>query len=231
MRTFLLFLIFLFIIFAGCIEPVVKPGDPEEYELQGLNNTTIYFLNDSSVQTVENVVNSTSIEISLGDTSDMAIRDPVAVDYAGNNVGFNVSREAVFGKTFMKFYFNNSFSGYVAFTQTNDGEFSRKVIKNGSIRVVLPLNYTTGSNFFGIAIPPPDNTSIDNSGRELLIWNDTYPKYDSISVKYYHKSAPSMLFGFMVILFGCALVISGYYYFSIMTLRKKREQMEKGIKK
>ncbi|MCE8422982.1 MAG: hypothetical protein J5U16_03485, partial [Candidatus Methanoperedens sp.] len=187
MRPSLLHVILLSILVAGCIEPGLETGDPAKYELPGLYNTTIYFLNDSSVQVVENVINSTSVMINLGDSGSMAIRDPVAVDYSGNKVDFNVSREAIFGKTFMKFGFNTSFSGYVAFTQSNDGEFNRQVTRNGSIRVVLPVNFTTGSKFLGIALPEPDNISFDTSGREVLIWNDTYPKYNSISVKYYHK--------------------------------------------
>jgi len=145
----------------------------------------------------------------------MAIKDPVAVDISGNKVDFNVSREAIFGKTFMRFDFNTSFTGYVAFSQSNDGEFSRQVMRNGSIHVVLPVNFTTGSKFLGIAIPEPDNITIDTLGREVLIWNDPYPKYNLISVKYYQKSSPLMLFGFMVILLGGVLIVSCYYYFSI----------------
>ena len=231
MRSFLFPVILVLVLFAGCIESGVEKGDIAQYELPGLPNTTIYYMNDSSIKVVENVVNSTFTKINLGDTTDMAIKDPVAVDISGNKVDFNVSREAIFGKTFMRFDFNTSFTGYVAFSQSNDGEFSRQVMRNGSIHVVLPVNFTTGSKFLGIAIPEPDNTTIDTLGREVLIWNDPYPEYNLISVKYYQKSSPLMLFGFMSILLLCVLIVSCYYYFSIRALRKKRELMEKGIKK
>ena len=174
MRSFLFPVILALVLFAGCIESGVKKGDIAEYELPGLPNTTIYYLNDSSIKVVENVVNSTFTKINLGDTTDMAIKDPVAVDISGNKVDFNVSREAIFGKTFMRFDFNTSFTGYVAFSQSNDGEFSRQVMRNGSIHVVLPVNFTTGSKFLGIAIPEPDNTTIDILGREVGVLLNAY---------------------------------------------------------
>ena len=93
------------------------------------------------------------------------------------------------------------------------------------------MNFTTGSRFFGIATPKPDNITFDASGREVLIWEAPYPGHEKIEVKYYHGSAPTSLLYFFAMLFAGFVVIYGYYHLSLRALRKKRELMEKGIKK
>ncbi len=226
-----LILLLLSVLAAGCISPAIQKGSREEYELPGINNTTIFYLNVSSMQIIENVVNTTSTRLVIGEDGEMDFRNVVAVDYSGNNVSFNVSKEVVLGRSYVRFDFNTPFSGYVAYTQSGSQDFSRMLTKNGSVRVVLPANFTTGNRFLGITQPEPDNITFDSEGKEVLIWENPYPEHKNIYVKYYHKSAPMMLFYFFILFSIAAILIWGYYYLSLSALRKKHEWLEKGIRK
>lgn len=230
MRTYLIFFIIMLTLVAGCVSPEIPEGDPQDYELPGLYNTTVFYLNTSSVQVVESVSNATELRFEMGNTGDLDVRNPVAVDYSGNNVSFNVSKEVVFGKSYIRFDFDSPLTGFVAFTQQNGQDFSRPLIKNGTVMVLLPKNYTTGSRFLGIANPKPDNITIDSSGREVLTWDKPYPEHKVISVKYYKKSAPVVLGYFFTLLVIIGLVLFGYYYRTIHGLKKKRDIMEKDIR-
>lgn len=224
-------LILLSFLAAGCIAPEIRTGNPVDYELPGLNNTTIFYLNLSSMQVVENVINSTTVGFIILDKNEMNFRNPVAVDYSGNNVSFNVSKVLIFGKNFARFEFSSPFSGFVAFTQSGGQDFTYPLAKNGTIRVVLPANYTTQSRFLGVVQPEPDNVTIDSKGREVLIWENPYPARKSIRVKYTHKDAPTLLFYFFFSLFIFAVLVLGYYYMSLSELKKKRAMMEKDVRK
>ncbi len=222
-----LFLLLLSILGAGCIAPEVNKGNPSEYELPGHINTTIIYLNLSSVDIVDNVMNSTSDGFFI--TGDEMSLGPVAVDYSGKNVSFNVSTELVQGKDFANFSFSSNFSGYVAITQPGSQDFTYTQTKNDTVRVVLPVNYTVRS-FLGITEPNPDNITLDRSGREVLIWNNTYPE-ETIRVKYEDKNVPMLLFYFLIFLSVFAALVLGYYYMSLSALKKKRITMEKDVRK
>lgn len=224
-------LLTLLILITGCISPEIQDGNPQEYELPGLINTTIYYLNTSSTEVVQSVINSTTLRIDMGDTEGMNINNPVAVDYSGENVSFNVSKEVVFGKSYARYEFKSPFTGFVAFTQQDGQDFSRALTNNGSVRVVLPRDFTTGSRFLGIAQPKPDNITVDTSGREVLIWENPYPDHRVISVKYYEKNAPVILGYFFAFLFITGVSLFGYYYMVIHKLNKKRVMMERDIRK
>ncbi len=226
-----LIILILLVLASGCVSPPIQTGNPEEYELPGLDNTTVFYLNLSSVQVVENVINATTTKFIIMDKTETNFRDPVAVDYSGNNVTFNVSKELILGKNYARFEFSSPFSGFVAFTQWGGQDFRYLLIKNGSIRVVLPVNYTSQSSFLGVALPMPDNITEDAKGREVLIWEKPYPEHKSIRVKYSHKNAPSLLFYFLFSLFIFAVLILGYYYLSLNALKKKRRAMERDIRK
>lgn len=230
MKSYLL-LILLSFLAAGCISPAIQTGTPSQYELPGLENTTIFYLNFSSVEVVDNVVNSTSAAFILMDRTDANFRNPVAVDYSGKNVSFNVSKDVIFGKNFARFEFDSPFSGFVAFTESGSQDFNYLLTKNGSIRVVLPVNYTAGSTFLGVSQPKPDNITNDVSGREVLAWEKPYPGHKSIRVKYSHKDAPTLLFYFFFSLFIFAVMVMGYYYFSLNALKKKRTLIERDVRK
>lgn len=227
-----IFILILFsVLAAGCIAPEIQSGNPAEYELPGLNNTTIFYLNLSYMQVVENVINTSSTDFIILDNNEMNFRDPVAVDYSGNNVSFNVSTVIIFGKAFAHFDFASPFSGFVASTQSIGEDFNYPVMKNGTIRVVLPENYTASSRFLGVAMPKPDNITLDAKGREGLTWDNPYPEYKSIRVKYYHKNTSTLLFYFFSLLLLCVILVLGYYYLSIAELKKKRSRLEKDIRK
>ncbi len=220
-----------FVLAAGCITTELPAGSLEEYELPGINNTTIYYLNGSSVQVVDSVMNETTVRLVLDETGEMNLKNPIAVDYSGKNVTFTTSIEPIFGKSYVKFEFESPFSGFIAYTQSDGQDFSRMLIKNGSVHVVLPVNFTTGSRFLGIASPEPDSIITDSSGREVLIWEAPYPKYQKIEVRYYHKSALMTLYYIFTLLFACIAAMLGYYYLTLRALRKKREMMEKSMRK
>ncbi len=222
-------IILLFFLAAGCISSEVPAGAPGQYELPGIENTTIYYLNASSVKVVDSVNNETTIKYMLDDATEMNFRDPVAVNYSGNNVSFNVTSEPIFGRSYIRFDFSSEFSGFVAFTQKDGQDFARTTRENRSVRVVLPFGHTTGSRFLGVANPEPDNVTTDALGREVLIWDNPYPY--QISVKYYQRSAPTLFFYFSVIIVICVVVISAYYYFTIRALKRKRGEIEKKFKK
>ncbi|MDD5617165.1 MAG: DUF5803 family protein [Candidatus Methanoperedens sp.] len=222
-------IILLFFLVAGCISSEVPAGAPGQYELPGIDNTTIYYLNASTVKVVDSVTNETTIKYMLDDSSETNFRDPVAVNYSGENVSFNVTSEPIMGRSYIRFDFSSEFSGFVAFTQSDGLDFVRTTKENTSVRVVLPPGYTTGSRFLGIPTPEPDNVTTDAMGREVLIWEKPYPY--QISVKYYQRNAPVLMYYFSIILIVCVVVISSYYYLSIRSLRKKRGTIENKINK
>jgi len=228
MKLWFLIILLLFLA-AGCISSEVPAGAPGQYELPGIDNTTIYYLNASTVKVVDSASNETTIKYMLDDSSETNFRDPVAVNSSGKNVSFNVTSEPIFGRSYIRFDFSSEFSGFVAFTQSDGQDFTRMTRENRSVRVVLPSGHTTGSRFLGVANPEPDNVTTDALGREVLIWDNPYPY--QISVKYYQRSAPTLFFYFSVIIVICVVVISGYYYFTIRALKRKRGEIEKKFKK
>ncbi len=221
------FLILFLVLASGCISPEVRTGSPAEYELPGLENTTIFYLNVTEVQVVESVINESSTRVFTGNYENFWA--PVAVDYSMNNVSFNVSEEFIFGKSYARFDFGMPFSGYIAFTQSAGQDFTYPLTENGSIKVVLPVNYTSAS-FLGIAQPKPDNITRDAKGREVISWENPYPEM-AIRVKYSYENAPTLLFYFLFSLFFFAVLVAGYYYTSLRALKKKRAMMEKDVRK
>ena len=222
-------IILLFLLGAGCISSEVPAGAPGQYELPGIDNTTIYYLNASSVKVVDSASNETTIKYMLDDSSETNFKDPVAVNSSGKNVSFNVTSEPIMGRSYIRFDFSSEFSGFVAFTQSDGLDFVRTTKENTSVRVVLPPGHTTGSRFLGIPNPEPDNVTTDAMGREVLTWDNPYPY--QISVKYYPRNAPVLFSYFSIILIVSVAVISGYYYLSIRSLRKKRGGIENTLKK
>ncbi|MCZ7384674.1 MAG: DUF5803 family protein [Candidatus Methanoperedens sp.] len=231
MKPELILGILLLILVSGCVYPQIEAGNPAEYELPGLKNTTVFYLTDSSVQVVENVVNQTSVDFIINGNPDTNFRNPVAVDYSGKNVTFNASMGPVLGKSYIEMNFSSPFSGWVAYTQPGGGDFIYPITKNGTIRVVLPLNYTATSKFLGLIQPPPDNITQDASGREVIIWEKPNPEDGQITVKYQLKDSPTLLFYFFFVLFIFFIFIMGYYMWNINELKKKRILMEKDIRK
>ena len=221
-------LVMFSVLAAGCISPDVKTGDPSQYELPGLKNTTIFYLNLSFTQVIDNVINQKSVDYMIED-SIRTFRNPVAVDYPGNNASVNVSIKTIMGRNYAHFNFSSNFSGFVAYTKPGGQDFTYIPAVNGTIRVVLPENFTTGTMFIGYIQPVPNNITHDSTGREVLVWDN--PIGQKIRVRYHHRDTTELLsymFGFLLI---CAVIVWGYYHFSISALRKKRKMLENKIRK
>ncbi len=221
---FILILILLLVFLQGCISPAVKTGDPSRYELPGLANTTIFYLNLSSVQVIYNVVDRTSVDYRIED-SIQTFRNPVAVDYSGKNVSMNVSIISIRARNYAHLNFSSNFSGFVAFTMPGGQDFTYIPVDNSTIRVVLPENFTAGTIFLGYIQPKPDNISQDLSGREVLVWNKAQNK--KIRVRFHQNDTPLMLMYLFGSLLISALIVWGYYRYSISAIKKKREMLEK----
>ena len=226
MKLFL-FTILLLVLAEGCISPPVKTGDPGLYEFPGLVNNTIFYLNLSSTRVVDNVNYKLSVDLPLEGNIE-SFKYPAAVDYFGNNVSVNVSILQILGKNYAHFNFSSNFSGFIGYSIPGTQDFSYIPAGNGTIRVVLPRNYTTGTLFLGYIKPTPDNITQDATGRDVLIWTD--PK-ERIRVKYYHRDTPGHSIYLSLFLLISAIIIWGYYYFSVRALSKKRKMLERDIRK
>ena len=221
-------LVMFSVLAAGCVSPDVKTGDPSQYELPGMENTTIFYLNLSFTQVIDNVINKTSVDYRIED-SIQTFRNPAAVDYKGNNASVNVTIKTMMGRNYAHFNFSTNFSGFVAYTRPGGQDFTFIPAGNGTIRVVLPENFTSGTRFLGYVQPVPNNITQDSKGREVLVWDN--PIGQKIRVRYHHRDTPGLLlymFGFLII---CAVIVWGYYHFSISALKKKREMLENNIRK
>jgi len=223
-----LFILLLLVLLQGCINPQVKTGNPARYELPGLNNTTIFYLNVSSTQVIENINNRTSFDYQIVDNI-ATFKDPVAVDYSGNNASVNVSIISMLGRNYAHFNFSSNFSGFVAYSVPGGQDFSYFSPINQTIRVVLPVNFTAGTMFLGYIQPKPDNITQDSSGREVIIWNNA--SRENIRVKYNQRENTQLLVYFVGFLLISAIIIWGYYKYSISAIQKKRKMLEKDIRK
>lgn len=204
------------------------------------NTTTYYILEDKiDIQAVHLVINSSRLEIfppdSLGGGQD---KDPIKnfvllVEPANETVAdsktfmrlsnsSNVSemnhtltQDVVQGMKVVNLEFNESVTGFIAYTLETPGTQSFSFMKPDSefIRVVLPEGYVTGNRVFGIARPAPTNTTFDEKGRQNLLWisSEMGEREEAIQVKYYIESAPVYFFAaIIVLLFGVVLVLSRY---------------------
>ena len=204
------------------------------------NTTTYYILEDKvDVQAVHIVINSSELEIfppeSLGGGSD---KDPIKnfvplvepanetvadqktfmrLANSNNTSGIypNITQDVVQGMKVVNLEFNESVTGFIAYTLETSGTQSFTFMKPDSefIRVVLPEGYVTGNRVFGIARPAPANITFDEKGRQTLLWvsSEMGEREEAIQVKYYTESAPTYFFAaIIVLLFGVVLVLSRY---------------------
>ena len=220
--------VLLLVFVQGCISPDIKTGDSPQYELPGLENNTTFYLDLSSTLVIDSVINQASVDYRIED-SIQTFKNPVAVDYSGNNVSVNVSVKTVLGRNYAHFNFSTNFSGFVAYTIPGGQDFIYVSPGNRTIRVVLPENFTAGTMFLGYIQPDPDNITQDSSGREVLVWDN--PVKQKIRVRYHHRDTPKLLTYMFGLLLFCAVIVWGYYHFSILALKKKRKMLENIIRK
>ena len=220
-----------------------------------VNTTTFYMSKDASVSVVHMLVNTSLIDIVLVDdmssnqdslTNIVIIADNANTTNASigvfnsyslasevSDIGHTISKEVIRGQKHTYLKFNETITGFVAYTMpTPKGQdFMYIPTYQTTVRFILPANYTTGNPLIGIARPESGETYLDNDGRENIIWyeNEEMPK--SIMVNYYPISAPkTLLIVGSILAFGAAIVLADYYV-TKKQLEKIREDIEQSSTK
>ena len=214
------------------------------------NTTTFYMSKDASVRVVHMLVNTSLIDIiPIDDMSsnqesldniviiaDNANTSAASVELFNSysiandvsDIEYGISKEVIRGQKHTYLEFNETITGFVAYTipMPNGQDFMYVPTYSTIVRFILPKGYTTGNPLIGIARPQPDETYIDNEGRETLIWYEREEMPKSIMVKYYPVSAPKILLIVGSILaFGAAIVLADYYV-TKNKLKKMRDDIE-----
>ncbi|AKB17086.1 hypothetical protein MSWHS_0223 [Methanosarcina sp. WWM596] len=204
------------------------------------NTTTYYILGDNTeVQVVNIVINSSKLEIfppdSLGGGSNedpiknfVLLVEPANETVASSrtflrlsnssnfsDINYTLTQEITRNIKVINLEFEEPVTGFIAYTLDTPGTQSFAFMKPDSefIRVVLPKGFVTGNRVFGIARPSPHYTSVDEEGRQTLLWISSRmeEREEVIQVKYYAESAPMYFFAAIVaLLFGVVTVLSRY---------------------
>ncbi|AKB52702.1 hypothetical protein MSBRW_3449 [Methanosarcina barkeri str. Wiesmoor] len=257
MRTKIVFMLLaLMVVFlSGCMEQkkeivIDKPGNISSYEFdifqnessnQTLANTTTYYMmeNDTKIQVVNMVVNTSKLEIYPPDTLDGGVEESPIQDFVQlvvpanqtvadpqtfqelfsknetSAINYTLTQEVTQGIKVINLEFKEPVTGFIAYTLRSSGDRSFTFVKPDSefIRVILPEGYVTGNRVFGIARPEPSSVTYDEKGRQTLLWISSKmgEREETIQVKYYTQSAP-LLFSAAIIalLCGVGLVLLHY---------------------
>lgn len=245
----------LVVLVSGCMEQkkeivIDKPGNISNYEFeifqnesgnQTLANTTTYYLmeNDTKVQVVNMVVNTSKLEIYPPDILDggsdespiqnfvqlvsptnETVPNPQTFKELSNRnepsaINYTLTQEVVQGMKVINLEFKEPVTGFVAYTLRSSGDQSFTFVKPDSefIRVVLPEGYVTGNRVFGIARPEPSSVTNDEKGRQTLLWISSKmgDREETIQVKYYIQSAP-LLFSAAIIALLCGVGLVFLHY-------------------
>ena len=220
-----------------------------------VNTTTFYMSKDASVSVVHMLVNTSLIDIvpvdDMSSNQDSLTNIVIIADNANttnasigvfnsyslasevSDIGHTISKEVIRGQKHTYLKFNETITGFVAYTMpTPKGQdFMYIPTYQTTVRFILPANYTTGNPLIGIARPESGETYLDNDGRENIIWyeNEEMPK--SIMVNYYPISAPkTLLIVGSILAFGAAIVLADYYV-TKKQLEKIREDIEQSSTK
>jgi hypothetical protein len=208
---------------------------------QTLANTTTYYLleDNTKVQVVNIAVNTSKLEIYPPETlgggrEENPIQDFVLLVEPANettatpqtfeelsrrnetsDLNHTLIQEISRNMKVINLEFEEPVTGFIAYTLETPGTQSFAFLKPNSefIRVILPEGYVTGNRVFGIARPEPANVTVDEKGRQTLLWISSKmgEREEAIQVKYYTKSAP-LLFSAAIIalLCGVGLVLLHY---------------------
>ena len=220
------------------------------------NTTTFYMSKNENTRAVHMLINSTVIDIiPIDDMSSnqdsleniVIIADSVnanttnvSIDLfnsysladSASDIGYTISKDVIRGQKHTYLKFNETITGFVAYTlPSQKGQDFIYIPSSPSVvRFVLPAGHTTGNPFIGIARPQPDETYIDNDGRETFIWYSREDMPKSIVVKYYPISAPkTLLIVGSILAFGAAIVLVDYYV-TKKKLKRLRDDIEQGSK-
>ena len=208
---------------------------------QTLANTTTYYLleDNTKVQVVNIAVNTSKLEIYPPETlgggrEENPIQNFVLLVEPANettaapqtfeelsrrnetsDLNYTLTQEISRNMKVINLEFKEPVTGFIAYTLEIPGTQGFAFLKPNSefIRVVLPEGYVTGNRVFGIARPEPANVTVDEKGRQNLLWISSKmgEREEAIQVKYYTKSAP-LLFSAAIIalLCGVGLVLLHY---------------------
>ncbi|WP_410510413.1 DUF5803 family protein [Methanosarcina hadiensis] len=219
------------------------------------NTTTYYILEDKvDVQAVHLVINSSELEIfppeSLGGGSDeepiknfvhlveptnVTVADPDTFMRLSNStnvseMNYTLTQDVVQGMRVVTLEFEEPVTGFIAYTLETPGTQTFTFMRPDSefIRVVLPEGYVTGNRVFGIARPSPSNTTIDEEGRQTLLWisSEMREREEAIQVKYYTESAPMYFFAAIIALLAGVVIVLTRYSRSKKELESVREIFE-----
>ncbi len=215
-----------------------------------VNTTTFYLSNNASVKAIHMLVNASIVDImaidDLSSNSEMPTNIVVIADHANethasiemftiysransvSNINYSLTKNVVFGQKQTYLEFNETITGFVAYTMSmpKGQDFAHHSTSSSIVRLVLPPGYTTGNPFIGTARPKPDKVYSDDKGRENLIWYDLEANKNTIIVKYYSKSAPRiLLIGGTILAIG-TLIILASSYITQQRLKKIRDQIE-----
>jgi hypothetical protein len=226
----------------------------------GINTTTFYLSPDSPVKAVyvfENVdrLEVVPLEDITNPGSDVLSNIVIVAKPKGNNgnpaatirqlstseamdsIDYTLSEESESGQTKQVISFNQSLTGFVAYTMEvpMGQDFMYVPSHLSTVRVVLPEGYTTGNQFIGKVEPAPDSRYVDEQGREVLVWNNLRQntssslsslaksflpsdedeeeeiKFKALYLKFYSEDAPrNLLIGTSILGAGVLLVIGNF---------------------
>jgi hypothetical protein len=217
------------------------------------NTTTYYLLEDKTTAQVVNLeINCSKLKIyppeSLGGgseeepiqnfvllaepandtTADAQTFEELSQKNGTSDINYTLTQDISRNIKVLNLEFEEPITGFIAYTIAVPATQNFVFIKPDSefIRVVLPPGYVTGNRIFGIARPTPSNVSLDEKGRQNLLWKSSKlgERDEAIQVKYYSQSAPLLfLCAIVALLIGVILVL---FYYS----RSKRElESVKGV--
>ncbi len=227
----------LLVLLSGCLaenEPV--SGSPGMYQLEWIgNSTSTYYINITTIQAVITVENVTSFKIDrtdqLSTESNLGISNIYVQTINGTNVTPIISKKIEPIRKYIDLNFNRSFTGFIAYSEKSTGSvFKVPLDRKGIVRIILPENYTTGNPALGMPKPTPDNRTVDRFDREVLIWNDPYPRFPSIEVTYYQTESPLALELFVISILIVAIFAGLYYYYGIEKLKRRRMLIERDVR-
>jgi hypothetical protein len=217
------------------------------------NTTTYYLLEDKTTAKVVNLeINCSKLEIyppdSLGGnsaenpienfvllveptnetTADARTFENLSHRNETSDINYTLTQEISQNMKVLNLEFEQPVTGFIAYTLVVPRTQSFAFMKPDSefIRVVLPPGYVTGNRIFGIARPTPSNVSLDEKGRQNLLWISSKlgERDEAIQVKYYSQSAPLLfLAAIIVLIIGVGLVL--IYY----SRSKKELESVKGV--
>ncbi|RNI15872.1 hypothetical protein EFE42_01135 [Methanohalophilus sp. RSK] len=226
----------------------------------GINTTTFYLSPDSPVKAVYILENVDRLEVvPLEDItnpgSDVLSNIVIEAKPEANNgnpaatvrqlstsgamdsINYTLSEESESGQTKQVISFNQSLTGFVAYTMEvpMGQDFMYVPSHLSTVRVVLPEGYTTGNQFIGKVEPEPDSRYVDGQDREVLVWNNLRQntssslsslakgflpsedeeeeeiEFKTLYLKFYSEDAPrNLLIGTSILGAGVLLVIGNY---------------------